>query len=129
MAASLNPPFSDYFQHSNNAKFGCQVASAAWDHRQLIYAIEKLKLSWRLDWFTLHSASPRHGQVFDNLHSEFTYHTNAAFAIIAAYSAIEELGLEVRSSSQKPRFTGASKDEWNPDVKSDLEIELDQLRG
>jgi hypothetical protein len=117
-------PFCGYFARSDNAEYGCRLAQAAWANRRYIYAIEKLKLSWRLDWFTPHSASPRHGQIFDNEHPEFSYHTEAAFAVIAAFSAIEELGLEVTSSAKNPRFVGDDKNEWNPEVRENLEKRL-----
>ena len=32
------------------------------------------------------------GQIFDNEHPEYLYHVNAAYAIVSAFSAIEELG-------------------------------------
>ncbi|MFT4556220.1 MAG: hypothetical protein ACI92S_001562 [Planctomycetaceae bacterium] len=117
-------PFCDFFQFADNGYLGCRIAEAAWTESKYMYAIEKLKLSWRLDWFTPHSASPRHGQIFDNEHPEFEYHTNAAFAIIAAFSVVEELGLEVRSNSKKPRFTDPQKGDWNPVVRQDIENRL-----
>jgi hypothetical protein len=123
-AILMGDPFCAFFQHSENGEFGCRIAQAAWADTKFIYSIEKLKLSWRLDWFTPHSASPRHGQIFDNEHPEYHYHTDAAFAIIAAHSAIEELGLEIRSSSKKPRFSDVDAAEWNPDVKADAEKRL-----
>lgn len=48
----------------------------------------------------------------------------AAFAIVAGFSVIEELGLEVRSSSLNPRFIGSNKSRWNPVVRQDLESRL-----
>jgi hypothetical protein len=43
------------------------------------------------------------------------------YAIIAAYSVLEELGFEIRASSQKPSMI---KEEWNPEVKKDIEDRL-----
>jgi len=44
-------------------------------------------------------------------------------AIVSAYSAIEDLGLEVRASQKKPsRING----EWNPLVREDLESRLEK---
>lgn len=122
----VDEPFCRYFAHHDNALYGCTVASKAWLDCSIIYAIEKLKLSLSLDWFTLHSASPRHGQIFSNEHPEFSYHVNAAYAIVTAFAAVEELGLDVRSSQQKPRFVGQDKDTWNPDVKRNL---IDRLNA
>ena len=86
--------------------------------------MHKWRLSLDLDSFTPHSASPRRGQIFPTHYPDDTYHVKAAFAVIAAFSAIEELGLEVRSSSKKPRFIGDSKDQWNPDVFDDIKNRL-----
>ena len=119
-----NEPFCNYFHYAENGEFGCQIAKAVWHSRALIYAIEKLKLSWRLDSFTPHSASPGYGQIFENEHAETVYHTKAAFAIIAAHSVIEELKLEVRSSSKKKRFLDNDTGTWNPDVFGELEKRL-----
>jgi hypothetical protein len=76
----------------------------------------------KLDWFTPHSAAPSYGQIFTNSYIDYEYHVDAAFAIVAAFSVIEELGLEVRSSRENPRFVGAAKDEWNPQVKKKFRI-------
>jgi hypothetical protein len=117
-------PFRASFQAYEGVKFGCQVASLAWSDRSLIYAVEKYKRSLKLDSFTPHSAHPLHGQVFATEHPDFAYHVSAAFAIVVAYSVIEELGLEVRSSSRRPRFVGSDKDTWSPDVREDLHQRL-----
>jgi hypothetical protein len=113
-------PMAGEFTHQRNAAFGADVARRAWGDDSLIYGIEKYRLSLHLDWFTPHSAAPRYGQVFGNDRPEYSYHAQAAYAIVIAYSVSEELGLEVRSSSQRPRFIGNDKDEWNPRVKEDL---------
>jgi len=43
------------------------------------------------------------------------------YAIIAFYSVIEEIGLEIRASEKNPSFINGN---WNPQVKRDLETRL-----
>ena len=122
--AVLSEPFSKLFHDYSTAAFGCKVAKRAWGDLSFIYAVEKYKSSLQLDWFTPHSAAPHYGQKFSNEYPDYAYHVDAAFAIVAGFSVVEELGLEVRSSSKRPRFVGTEKDEWNPLVRQDLESRL-----
>jgi hypothetical protein len=48
-------------------------------------------------------------------------HVRYAYSIIASYSVIEEIGLEVRASSSRPSMING---EWNPVVREDLEQRL-----
>jgi hypothetical protein len=116
--------FAGQFHRYDNAHFGCHAAVEAWGNSSLIYALEKYRFSLERDWFTPHSADPIYRQRFPNRYEEETYHVKAAFAIVAAYSAIEELGLEPRSSEKRPRFVGPRKDQWNPEVLKDLQHRL-----
>jgi hypothetical protein len=115
------PPFSTRFRLQDNILYACNVAINAWQDLPLQYAIEKYYLSISLDSFTPHSASPNYGQVFSNQYSENSHRVRAATAIVLAFSVIEELGLEIRSSQNKPRFIDG---EWNPKVKEDVENRL-----
>lgn len=117
-------PFCNWFTFQENALYGCKVAVAAWADPALRYAIEKYMLSLDLDSITPHSASPRHGQIFHNKFTEYSYHVGAATTVFLAYSVIEELGLEIRSSSKEPRFLDNERGEWNPVVKEDTEQRL-----
>ena len=128
---SKNYIYSDtnFFTHLKkieNAAFGCLVAEKTIKDNQLVYAIEKYKTSIGLASFNPHSANPRYGQVFDNYDIKREYHTKAAFAIISAFSVIEELGLEVRSSQKKPRFINTENGEWNPEVLADVQKRLNE---
>lgn len=116
--------FVSQFQHYTSVAFGCQVATKAWANLSFIYAVEKYKCSLKLDWFTPHSSAPIYGQIFHNEYPDYAYHVRAAFAVVTGFSVIEELGLEVRSSSQNPRFIGPNKSRWNPVVRQDLESRL-----
>jgi hypothetical protein len=117
-------PFMQWFQFYEAVHYGCLAAESAWNRSELIYAIEKYKLSLSLDSFTPHSSHPRHGQIFRNERDDFAYHTSAAFAIIAAFAAIEELGLDIRSSPKNPRFVPPRTAAWNPKVRADLKVRL-----
>lgn len=48
-------------------------------------------------------------------------HVRFAYAVIAAYAVIEQLGLEVRASASRPSFVNGA---WNPPVRADLEARL-----
>jgi hypothetical protein len=114
-------PFCERFSFQENTVYGCKIAIAAWAEQSLRYAIEKYRLSLGLDSITPNSAAPRRGQVFLNQYPDYSYHVSAATALLVAFSIIEELGLEIRSSAKKPRFINST---WNPVVKSDAEKRL-----
>lgn len=119
-------PFTHWFSLQQDALYGCRVAERAWGDQSLMYAIEKYRLSLRLDSFTPHSAAPRHGQVFATQYPELSYHVNAGFAVVAAFSVVEELGLEIRSSQKKPRWTDKEQGIWNPVVREEAESRLSE---
>lgn len=102
----------------------CLVAAKSWKRKELIYSIEKYRFSLQLDSITPHSASPRYGQVFSIEDRGYSYHVNSAYAFLSAYSIIEELGLEIRSSNKKHRFI---ENEWNPGVKEDIIHRLSEV--
>lgn len=118
--------FFSYLKKIENTAFGCLIAEKTIKDNQLVYAIEKYKTSIGLTSFNPHSANPRYGQVFDNYDVKREYHTKAAFAIISAFSVIEELGFEIRSSQKKPRFTNPENGEWNPEVLGDIQQRLNE---
>ena len=99
---------------------GCAIAAKASRKRGYIYAIAKCRFSFRQYCADLEDLEPfrsRHMGVSLSPHD----HVLFAYAILAAYSAIEDIGLELRASRDKPsRINGA----WNPVVKIDLEKRL-----
>lgn len=121
-----NKTLFPYLRKINNVAFGCLIAEKVIKDNQLVYAIEKYKTSIELTSFNPHSADPRYGQIFDNYDIRREYHTKAAFAIISAFSVIEELGLEIRSSSKNPRFINTEKGEWNPNVLENIQKRLEE---
>jgi hypothetical protein len=120
-----DPSSLGYPYHSRLATthipLACLVAARASKRLRLVYAMSKLRISF--DTFSLPIT-----ELDPELHSENVPksalpedHVRYAFAIVAAWSCIEELGFEVRASQQNPtRIKGA----WNPSVKSDLEARL-----
>jgi len=54
-----------------------------------------------------------------------TDHVRFAYAIVLAYAVIEQLGLDVRASANRPSMV---KGRWNPEVLSDLEGRLKSAR-
>ena len=112
-----------YFDH--RADVGCFTLNKAWENTSYVYSLEKYKYSVELDSITPHSGAPRHGQIFENESSLHSSHVNSLMSIISAFSAIEELGDEIRASSQKPRFL--KNGDWNPKVWDDTCQRLQHL--
>ena len=100
----------------------CELASRASRNRAASYAIHKLALSYQSS--SPHvmdldpGKSPRQFQVRDDP----IYHVHLANAVTLAYSAIEELGLEIWASQKNRSKMPDGK--WNPTVKADIEARL-----
>lgn len=103
---------------SELALFGCVIACRAWRHDEVIYSLEKYRLSLTLDHFTPHSGHPIHGEMFEYSQIDYRRHVSAAYAALAAYSVVEELDVNIKSSRDNPRFLGAG--EWNQVVMEDV---------
>ncbi len=116
--------YSQRFYKPEDFTFGVLVWTVAKNNPTLLYALEKYKLSLALESITPHSAQPKYGQIVSNYRAEYSYHTRASFAIISAFSSIEEMGLEIRSSSKKPRFINKDTGMWNPLVYEDISQRL-----
>lgn len=100
------------------------VAAKAWSDRCLTYAIHKLAQSIMTESVSPHSMHPKYGQVFQKNSPDFSSHVGTSIAINLAYSAIQELGLDVRSSNKNPRWLDKKKFVWNPVVLEDLNARL-----
>lgn len=77
----------------------CLIASLA-SKKKLDYALEKFYFSLRLDHLTPHSVDPFHGKIFSTDIREKRSHINSTYSFLCAYSIIEELDLDIRSSSK-----------------------------
>jgi hypothetical protein len=99
----------------------CMIAARASLSLQHVYALAKLSLSIETYSVPAMELDPARGENLPK--SVFPEeHVRMAFAITTAYSCIEELGLEIRSSQQKP--SRLADHTWNPDVRTDLERRL-----
>lgn len=102
---------------------GCEIAARGSRSRRHTYAIAKYSFSimtYSTPQVDLEPWRAPHLKIstFPDDHVMFAY------AILAAYSAIEDLGAELRASTNKPsRIKGA----WNPAVKGELEARLRSL--
>lgn len=94
--------------------------SRAWDSEQSRRALARLWHSTRIFYRHPLDAHPRYGQDFLDQHFDFHY-TAYALAIVAAYSAIEELGFVPRKKGPDPIWSGGK---WSPTTRHQLEAEL-----
>lgn len=100
----------------------CVIAKRSIE-RKLVYGVEKYRFSLNLDSISPHSGNPIYGEVFYTGERSYSSHVNSGTAIFTACSIIEELGLEIRSSSKNPRFIN-NNTEWNPKVRENLKKRL-----
>jgi hypothetical protein len=109
--------FFEQFCHSFDFPLAIALATTAWPDKGFVYAIHKLSRSYETESITWWSTHPVYGQIFDK-HSElYSSHVSTSIAINLAFSAIEELKLQVKSSASKARFLAG---DWNPAVLKDL---------
>lgn len=113
--AQVEKPYS-----TSDFPLACAVAAKASRRRHWVYAVAKYKFS--LSLYSVHHVDLEPSRSTHLAVSSFPGdHVMFSHAIISAYSVVEDLGLEVRASAQKPsRING----EWNPVVKRDLEQRL-----
>jgi len=98
----------------------CAIAAKASHRLKSVNALTKYKFSaslYGVSHIDLDPLRARHLTVspFPSDYVMFSY------AIVSAYSALEDLGLEMKASQDKP---SRIKGKWNPKVKGDLEARL-----
>ena len=101
----------------------CMLAIKASRRREWIYAVSKLWLSYRQFSVFKEDLDPSRWDRLPNPKSPYPFdHVAYSQAIVLAYGVLEQLGLEIRASSQNPSFdkNGA----WNPNVRGHLEGRL-----
>lgn len=99
----------------------CLIAAKASHRRTYQYALFKYVMSHRSVPLRRDALDPQRCPLEKWVSSSPADHVFNAFAIMSAYSVVEELRLEIRASSQKPsKINGA----WNPPVKESLEKRL-----
>ncbi|MHB1195079.1 MAG: hypothetical protein ACYC6F_18810 [Longimicrobiales bacterium] len=97
------------------------IAARASRNHDLDYALTLLGLSQALAAIHVMDLDPSHWH-YGPAVSPFPFdHARLAYSIIAAYAVLEQLGLEVRASAQRPSRQEAT---WDPDVLRDLENRL-----
>jgi hypothetical protein len=84
------------------------------------YALAKLYFSMALHSTHVMDLHPRSGETIPKS-TDPVVHTRLAQAIVLAYGAVEELGLEVRATRERPSSING---QWNPPVLADLERRL-----
>ena len=116
--------YFEKFVHRPELPVAIHIATKAWRDKSLIYAIHKLARSVAIDSITWWSAAPMYGQVFEKSSEYYSEHVSTSVAINLAFSAIEELQLQIKSSSEKKRFIDNKAGFWNPEVLKDIKCRL-----
>jgi hypothetical protein len=98
----------------------CKIACKASFRRAYYNALLKYQLGNYLYSINPTDLDPSHSPYY-KLSPFPSDYLKFAYAIIAFYSVIEELGLEIRASEKNPSFING---EWNPTVREDLEERL-----
>jgi hypothetical protein len=106
---------------TSNIPLGCMVAARASTRLEYIYALAKFRLSLETYSLPVVDLDP---SLSENVPKSPLPedHVRMAFAIVAAWSCIEELGFEIRASSKTP--SKLPDGSWNPVVKRELEARL-----
>jgi hypothetical protein len=103
-----------------NIPLECQLAIKTIRRRARIYALTKLWLSYQVFSVDSIDLDPSHSATIRKSGSPVD-HVSYATAIVLAYSVIEELGLEIRASPQRPSTING---EWNLVVKDEPKARL-----
>ena len=108
------------FHSSPNIPLACLIAARVSQKLKFVYALARLAISMEIMSVPTIDLDPTHSPNIPR--SDFPEdHVRMATAITSAYSSLEELGLTIRASNQKPsRIDGA----WNPVVKDELDQRL-----
>ena len=99
----------------------CMIASKASFRKEYQYAISKYLVSHELISSEPMDHDPTHWSPGTFVSFSVDYHVRCAYAIVIAYSVIEELSLELRASNKTPSWING---EWNPVVRNELEGRL-----
>jgi len=102
-------------------RLACSLAAKASFRRANVYAIHKYNFSISLYSNFAVDLDPSFGPPHLPVSPYPSDHIAFCHCIISAYSVLEEIGLEIRASHEKPSKIGG---EWNPPVKKDLEDRL-----
>ena len=95
----------------------CELAATASRRRDLNYALALLGLSQSLAATHVIDLDPSHWYHGAAVSPFPTDHVRLAYSIVAAYAVLEQLGIEVRATTNRPSRHGAT---WDPKVRVDL---------
>jgi hypothetical protein len=98
----------------------CKIACKASFRRAYYNALLKYQLGNYLYSITPIELDPSHS-LYYKLSPFPSDYVKFAYAIIAFYSVIEELGLEIKATNRNPSFINGK---WNPSIRKDLEERL-----
>jgi hypothetical protein len=124
-SVELIPAKSNLHLHSQSGIYAAARIAAKASNRK-IYSNSLYKYFFACSQQSNYSIdlSPFHGE-YQKLTRNPLDHIRYGYAILAHYSVIEELGLEIRASNKNPSKLGG---DWNPRVKQDLETRLSKSR-
>jgi hypothetical protein len=121
LAKEGHPEHREFLTSRHGLTDACALAARTSRRRSSTYAIFKLHLSYGSCSTGAMDLQPSPYKLFP-VETDAIAHVHVANAIALAYSAIEELGLEVRVKKDQPsRMPDGT---WNPHVKADLERRL-----
>ncbi|KAF0234450.1 MAG: hypothetical protein FD177_831 [Desulfovibrionaceae bacterium] len=122
----LGAMWDQKFMSCSGIPSACVIAAKASHKKELQYALVKFRLATLMySNFHVDLDPSNHAYGHIGVTSDIVMHVQLASAIIAAYSVIEEIGLEVRASRERPSL---KEGEWNPVVRRDLEERLIKAR-
>jgi hypothetical protein len=115
-------PPTGSFQTMGGLLNACQLANRATRNRNFVYAVHKLALSFQSSSPNIMDLQPGESPRRFRVQTDPIYHVYLANAVTLAYSAIEEVGLELRATQENP--SKMPDGSWNPSVKSEIEQRL-----
>jgi hypothetical protein len=99
----------------------CIIAAKASNKRSYKYALAKFRFASELHSVFRVDKDPSSATEHLGVSPFISNHVRYAYSIIASYSTIEEVGLEIRASATNPSLIDGK---WNPKVKNDIEKRL-----
>jgi hypothetical protein len=116
------PSYTKSFVSKTGLLDGCELANRASRKRSSSYALHKLALSYQSSSPHMMDLHPGQSPRRFGVQTDPIYHVYLANAVTLAYSAVEELGLEIRANPKNP--SKMPDGTWNLVVKADLEKRL-----
>jgi hypothetical protein len=117
---AFGPP-SPQTASASSFPLACMIAAKASHRRLYKYALAKFGFASRLHSILQVDIDPSYATDHLGISPYILNHVRFAYAIIVAYSVIEEIGLEIRASASNPSTINGK---WNPNVKNDLQRRL-----